>query len=192
MATHSSVLAWRIPGTGEPGGLLSMGLHRVRHNLSDLAVADLLYFDPTQNFRDSSTLQNALSSTSFSPYSSIVLGVLNLIARSPVITSNYHYPYMLPNTWSFWLSWKTGHCHLNSNLCQAKSPPTTAWVTREREGLSPSLFWYKLFQHRILALEAFSALGMYQKVITHSDNEYGGQYPLFYLSVNWRSSAVNW
>ena len=32
MATHSSVLAWRIPGTGEPGGLLSMGLHRVRHD----------------------------------------------------------------------------------------------------------------------------------------------------------------
>ena len=32
MATHSSVLAWRIPGTGEPGGLPSMGLHRVRHN----------------------------------------------------------------------------------------------------------------------------------------------------------------
>ena len=29
MATHSSVLAWRIPGTGEPGGLPSMGLHRV-------------------------------------------------------------------------------------------------------------------------------------------------------------------
>ena len=32
MATHSSVLAWRIPGTGEPGGLLSLGSHRVRHN----------------------------------------------------------------------------------------------------------------------------------------------------------------
>ena len=32
MATHSSVLAWRIPGTGEPGGLLSMGSHRVGHN----------------------------------------------------------------------------------------------------------------------------------------------------------------
>ena len=39
MATHSSVLAWRIPGTGEPGGLLSLGLHRVRHNWSDLAAA---------------------------------------------------------------------------------------------------------------------------------------------------------
>ena len=32
MATHSSVLAWRIPGTGEPGGLLSMGSNRVGHD----------------------------------------------------------------------------------------------------------------------------------------------------------------
>ena len=39
MATHSSVLAWRIPGTGEPGGLPSMGSHRARHDWSDLAVA---------------------------------------------------------------------------------------------------------------------------------------------------------
>ena len=39
MATHSSVLAWRIPGTGEPGGLPSMGSHRVGHDRSDLAVA---------------------------------------------------------------------------------------------------------------------------------------------------------
>ena len=39
MATHSSVLAWRIPGTAEPGGLLSMGSHRVGHNWSDLAAA---------------------------------------------------------------------------------------------------------------------------------------------------------
>ena len=39
MATHSSVLAWRIPGTAEPGGLPSMGMHRVGHNWSDLAAA---------------------------------------------------------------------------------------------------------------------------------------------------------
>ena len=39
MATYSSVLAWRIPGTGEPGGLLSMELHRVGHDWSDLAAA---------------------------------------------------------------------------------------------------------------------------------------------------------
>ena len=39
MATHSSVLAWRIPGTGEPGRLPSMGSHRVGHDWSDLAAA---------------------------------------------------------------------------------------------------------------------------------------------------------
>ena len=39
MATHSSVLAWRIPGMGEPGGLQSMGSHRVGHDWSDLAAA---------------------------------------------------------------------------------------------------------------------------------------------------------
>ena len=38
MATHSSVLAWRIPGTGEPGELPSVGSHRVRHGWSDLAA----------------------------------------------------------------------------------------------------------------------------------------------------------
>ena len=39
MATHSSVLAWRIPGMGEPGGLPSVGSHRVGHDWSDLAAA---------------------------------------------------------------------------------------------------------------------------------------------------------
>ena len=39
MATHSSVLVWRIPGTGEPGGLPSMGSHRVGHEWRDFAAA---------------------------------------------------------------------------------------------------------------------------------------------------------
>ena len=39
MTTHSSILAWRIPGTREPGGLLSMGLQRVGHDWGDLAAA---------------------------------------------------------------------------------------------------------------------------------------------------------
>ena len=39
MATYSSVLAWRIPGMVDPGGLLSMGSHRVGHDWSDLAAA---------------------------------------------------------------------------------------------------------------------------------------------------------
>ena len=43
MATHSSVLAWRIPGTGEPGDLPSLGSHRVGHDWSDLAAAAAAY-----------------------------------------------------------------------------------------------------------------------------------------------------
>ena len=39
MATHSSVLAWRIPGAGEPGGLTSIGSHRIGRHWSDLAAA---------------------------------------------------------------------------------------------------------------------------------------------------------
>ena len=39
MATHPSILAWRIPEMGEPGGLPSMGSHRVRHDRSGLAAA---------------------------------------------------------------------------------------------------------------------------------------------------------
>ena len=43
MATHSSVLAWRIPGMGEPGGLPSMGSHRVGHDWRDLAAAAVFW-----------------------------------------------------------------------------------------------------------------------------------------------------
>ena len=47
MATHSSILAWRIPDVAESGGLLSMGSHRVVHNWSDLAAAAWLYCEMT-------------------------------------------------------------------------------------------------------------------------------------------------
>ena len=43
MATHSSVLAWRIPGTAEPGGLPSLGSHRVGHDWSNLAAVAAMY-----------------------------------------------------------------------------------------------------------------------------------------------------
>ena len=56
MATHSSVLAWRIPGTGKPGGLPSMGLHRIRHDCSDLAVA----IDITHSCFNSFNMQESL------------------------------------------------------------------------------------------------------------------------------------
>ena len=52
MATHSSILDWRIPGTEKPGGLPSMGSHRVGHDGSDLAAAALL----TRNSQSSAEL----------------------------------------------------------------------------------------------------------------------------------------
>ena len=48
MATHSSILAWRIPGTEEPGGLWSMESHRVRHDWSDLPTAAV----PTEHLKN--------------------------------------------------------------------------------------------------------------------------------------------
>ena len=56
MATHSSVLAWRIPGTGEPGGLPSTGSHRVGHYWSDLAVAAVSILKETEMATHSSIL----------------------------------------------------------------------------------------------------------------------------------------
>ena len=56
MATHSSVLAWRIPGTGEPGGLPSMGSNRVGHNWSDLAAVAA-----ATGFPDISVIKNPLA-----------------------------------------------------------------------------------------------------------------------------------
>jgi len=44
MATHSTIIAWRIPGTEEPGGLPSVGSHRVRHDFNDLAAAAAVSF----------------------------------------------------------------------------------------------------------------------------------------------------
>ena len=55
MATHSSVLAWRIPGTGEPGGLPSMGSHRVGHDCSDLAAGERKQTKVPMTFMQSSS-----------------------------------------------------------------------------------------------------------------------------------------
>ena len=57
MATHSSVFAWRIPGTGEPGRLLSVGSHRVRHNWSDLAAAAAYHQGPGLSLRKKTDLK---------------------------------------------------------------------------------------------------------------------------------------
>ena len=52
LATHYSVLGWRIPRMGEPGGLLSMGSHRVGHDWSDLAAAAAAYGNKMDNLAE--------------------------------------------------------------------------------------------------------------------------------------------
>ena len=56
MATHSSILAWRIPGMGEPRGLPSMGSHRVGHDWSDLAAAEAIQPEQYQIHRGCFTI----------------------------------------------------------------------------------------------------------------------------------------
>ena len=57
MATHSSTLAWRIPGTGEPGGLLSLGSHRVGDDWSDLAAWPIILLKCITNWSVFCSLQ---------------------------------------------------------------------------------------------------------------------------------------
>ena len=66
MATHSSVLAWRIPGMGKPGGLPSMGSHRVGHDWSDLAACLLLKWkNPNHCIKNIDTMENRLDSVDY-------------------------------------------------------------------------------------------------------------------------------
>ena len=61
MAPHSSVLAWRIPGTGEPGELPSMGSHRVRHDGSDLAAVGVSHVFLYKNPKSHESIQKIVS-----------------------------------------------------------------------------------------------------------------------------------
>ena len=65
MATHSSILAWRITGTEEPGGLPSKGLHRVGHDRSDLAAAAAAYNLYSNNLQIILNIQNERTTSKY-------------------------------------------------------------------------------------------------------------------------------
>ena len=67
MATHSRVLAWRIPGTGEPGGLPSMGSHRVGHDWRDLGAAAVAWKIPLEPLIFLKSLSHSIVSLCFFP-----------------------------------------------------------------------------------------------------------------------------
>ena len=92
MATHSNVLAWRIPGTGEPGELPSMGSHRVGHNWSYLAAAEKNN-DPTKLIQVDSKFRLVIYVSGFVTFCS----VLNVTQSSLL----YMYFYCRESQWYF-------------------------------------------------------------------------------------------
>ena len=94
MATHSRVLAWRIPGTEEPGGLPSMGSHRVGHDWSDLAAAWYQTLR-TPVMSKNRLLQICLHSSRYwniSPFCARPLHLLFLLSRKCSLSSPFSIP----------------------------------------------------------------------------------------------------
>ena len=115
MAPHSSVLAWRIPGTGEPGGLPSMGSHRVGHDRSDLAAAAIIY----------------LICHAKSKIMTAILTMFLHLTNDTIITSDVHQDNVLPCIFSHYKTKPTG---CNSWALALWSPCSTT-----REAQSPQL-----------------------------------------------------
>ena len=89
MATHCSVLAWRIPRTGEPDGLLSMGSHRVGHDWSDLAAAAAAAWKKAKHWACSECPARKRGSIRKSPVDLIIQGLASLVwAFSPFFSYN--------------------------------------------------------------------------------------------------------
>ena len=98
MATHSSVLAWRIPGTGEPGRLQSMGSHRVRHDWIDLAAAAAAH-----NLRKTLCVWQHAPLTSYVCHAAHCASLLH--ACIPCILNSQPGGFILNTTPSAWLGW---------------------------------------------------------------------------------------
>ena len=96
MATHSGVLAWRIPGTGEPGGLPSVGSHRVGHDWSDLAAAVVW--------------QAAIVSAELKRWK-IIIHWVGCIREALCWISCYVKEYMSEATWGSGMIWGEGDCY---------------------------------------------------------------------------------
>ena len=92
MATHSSVLAWRIPGMGEPGGLPSMGSHRVGHDGSDLAAAAAFFI--VQLSHPYMTTGKSIALTRWTFVDKVISLLFNMLSRL-VITFIFRYSYFI-------------------------------------------------------------------------------------------------
>ena len=145
MATHSSVLAWRIPGTGEPGGLPPMGSHRVGHDWSNFAAAaqgQFLLSIPHQDFSSSPRLV-LITQTSTS-----VTQTQNFIHYSLFLCS-YTVGLVNPGTfssaaslWAFPLP--LHHSSSSAIHTLAQAPDKLPWLKNSKNPLT-DLFYSRLF-----------------------------------------------
>ena len=98
MATHSSALAWRMPGMGEPSGLLSMGSHRVGHDWSDLAAAAASYILGSQHCTTHYRISEfIIRRKCLWKDMNIILMILTLLGWFQNMFYDTH--------WQFWLPW---------------------------------------------------------------------------------------
>ena len=135
MAPHSSILAWRIPGMGEPGGLPSMGSHRVGHNWSNLAAAWQLLIPPvatagvwnhTAEWRWLRTLSTILFLAEWSGSSTEPPKVKSLHNSYSTVT----YVCLMPrNGYEFFFTvpLEETSCYFKSNKIQPLSPWVPCW-----------------------------------------------------------------
>ena len=100
MATHSSVLAWRIPGTEESGGLPSMGSHKVGHDRNALAAAAAACGPGTDRLDSSFTKADVINSQSLSPIMTLsrcfgVIGQFSFSGLTCPCSHGHHFPPLL-------------------------------------------------------------------------------------------------
>ena len=101
MATHSSTLAWRIPGTGEPGGLPSLGSHRVGQDWSDLAAAAAAYQSNIKSFHKAHKWAKRITDSEATPKSQ---------KQFPDFDRFQGRCQKRSLTWTDWLPWKFSFC----------------------------------------------------------------------------------
>ena len=136
MATRSSVLAWRIPGMGEPGGLPSTGSHKVRHDWSDLAAVAHCQ----QRVAESDLTPGSLTPGSISHQGCILLPPPTVASAHPGPQKTWCSPIFLLNTFPNGLSGSVS-CPGSRGMNPHTSKPTTKPHTRDCSywGIWPSV-----------------------------------------------------
>ena len=130
MATHSSVLAWRIPGTKEPGRRMSMGSHRIGDDWSDLAAVALIFLRTFCGFLSyieynlTSSIESVWSSLHFNHYDLVTLSLnFQIYWVYDMACMQYHSPFNSPMAGIILLCTSQLNIHHEETFFQSKVTP---------------------------------------------------------------------